>query len=296
MTAGTVLALRAGSLSAGITTAGGALLFLRSDSPGGPADWLRPAGDAPESPLSAACFPMLPFFSRIAGDRLESGGRTARLPAAGHGFSHAIHGFGWLSDWQVEQAGESELVLGHDNASLPPQVWPWRYRARQHFTLASSGLAIALALTNEDDVPMPAGLGLHPFFPTHGLRLQTDVAAMHVMDADGLPCRADAQAPAIDAFRAGGRLPSGLDNIFEGWSGHAVLGWRHGRLLLRAEGFGFLCVYSPPGAGFACIEPVTHTTNAARFGAVPWGQSGARMLAPGETMAVAAHFYPLPAA
>ena len=295
MTAQSLLTLHCGALSAGVLPSGGALAFLRSHGPAGATDWLRPAPANPASPLQAASFAMVPFFSRIA-DGPEAGGRRARLAPAGHGFSHAIHGFGWLSLWSVEECSATAVQLLHDNGGLPAQLWPWRYRAVQRLELDADGLHIALSLTNIDEVPMPAGLGLHPFFPAGGLCLETTADAMHVMDAAGLPCAADARAPALDAFRNGKPLPCGLDNIFEGWSGRALLRWPHGRLALTAAGCDFLCVYSPPDAGFVCVEPVTHTTNAARFGPVPWGRSGARTLLPGETMTIAVHFRPLPEA
>ena len=57
--------------------------------------------------------------------------------------------------------------------------WPWAWRAEQRFTLSDHGLRIDLELVNTDRRPMPAGLGLHPYFPgTAATRLRAGTKAV----------------------------------------------------------------------------------------------------------------------
>jgi aldose 1-epimerase len=142
---------------------------------------------------------------------------------------------------------------------------------------------------------MPAGIGLHPFFPwPESLRVQATVKQMHVMSAQGLPCAVDADHPAVQALREGQALHAGLDNLFEGWDGSAVLHMPWGRLRIRADAaYGFLCINSSPAdRAYCCIEPVTHTTNALHRPHLQGGRTGHVLLAPGEALEATAWFDP----
>lgn len=289
------IALSAGTLRAEIApTLGGALAAFFDAAGGTPVHYLRPATEDAVTPLQTACFPMVPFFSWLKGDRLVHGGRVIELPPSGLGFVHALHGFGWTSEWQVEAAGPQRAVLVHRH---PADAWPWAYVALQTCELAADGLSIALDVTNEAGSDMPVGLGLHAYFADpSNLSVGTDVTSMHLMSEEGVPHAADREAAAISAMRAGGPLTRGLNNIFEGWSRRAVLRWPSHALAVEAESpYDFLCIYSPAGEDFCCIEPVTHTTNAFNAPTVPWGRTGARLLPPGGTFSARCRFVPLPA-
>lgn len=287
------ITLSAGSLRAEILPAvGGALAAFYETVGAARIDYLRAAPEGAETPLQAACFPMVPFFSWLKGDRLAHEGRVVELPPSGMGFVHALHGFGWTSAWQVEEISAGHAVLVHRH---PAGAWPWAYRVRQTIRLHGEGLAIELDVTNEAASAMPVGLGLHAYFADPAnLKLETGVTSMHLMSEEGVPYAADAQAPAVAAMRSGEALPRGLNNIFEGWSRRAALRWPAHGLAIEAESpFDFLCVYSPEGEDFCCIEPVTHTTNAFNAPVVPWGVTGARTLERDSTFSARCRFLPL---
>ena len=289
------IALSAGTLRAEIAPALGGALAAFFDAAGeAPVNHLRPAAKDAATPLQTACFPMVPFFSWLKGDRLVHGGREIDLPPSGMGFTHALHGFGWTSEWQVEEAAADRAVLVHRHAA---GAWPWAYVARQTYELAADGLSIALDVTNEADSDMPVGAGLHAYFADPAnLRVETAVTSMHLMSEEGIPHAADRQAAAIAAMRTGAHLTRGLNNIFEGWSRTAVLRWPTHALAIEAESpYDFLCIYSPEGEDFCCIEPITHTTNAFNAPTVPWGVTGARVLEPGGTFSARCRFLPLSA-
>lgn len=286
------IVLSAGTLRVEIAPALGGALAAFCDTAGDrPVHYLRPAAPDASTPLQTACFPMVPFFSWLKGDRLVHGGRTIDLPPSGMGFVHALHGFGWTSAWQVEDAAANRAVLVHRHDA---GAWPWAYVARQTYDLASDGLSISLDVVNQSAEAMPVGLGLHAYFADPAqLTLDTGVTSMHLMSEEGVPHAADADAAAIHAMREGGPLTRGLNNIFEGWSRRAVLRWPTHAVAIEAESpYDFLCIYSPEGEAFCCIEPVTHTTNAFNAPVVPWGATGARVLEPGATFSARCRFVP----
>ena len=138
---------------------------------------------------------------------------TANSPAE----PHAIHGQGWQHPWTVREAGERAAVLefAHRVAGTPLD-----YRARQSFALAADRLTVTLELANTGRAPMPAGLGLHPYFPRSEavtLRARLD----HVWRADGrkLPQERAAPPAAWDFGQAARVAALALDNCFGGWDG-----------------------------------------------------------------------------
>lgn len=265
---------------------GGSIARLTFHGPDGPVEVLRPAtGWALQngSAVDMGCFPLVPFSNRIAAGRFDFDGRTVALPLNMGGCPHAIHGDGWQAPWSVAERTDSaaRLVLDHGG-----QGWPWRYRAVQDIALDDDGLTIVLDLTNEDDRPMPAGIGLHPYFPKPlGTRLSARVGGVWMNDATLLPMD---RAVLPEEWR----FPDGvvmdrtvLDNGFTGWDGHATLDWpsRGLRLTVTTDGpFGHLVIYAPPGEDYLCVEPVSHMTDAVNRGQE--ADAGLRVLAPGESL------------
>ena len=273
---------------------GGCLTAFRWRGDGGTIDWLRPAPAAGTfAPNASACFPLVPYSNRIRDGRFRFAGREHRLAPNFGASPHSIHGHGWQRPWEVSAHNEGSLTLAyrHDGRD-----WPQPYRAEQRFALADGALAITLAVTNEGDGPMPAGLGLHPYFPrTPGCRLTAPVARMWATDAEVMPT--ELVAPAAGADPNAGLRPAAvaLDNCFIGFAGRAVVDWpeRAASLALEADpALAFLVVYTPPGADFFCAEPVSHSTDAVNLAAAGRGDTGFRTLAPGESFAATVRFLP----
>ncbi len=234
------------------------------------------------SPRALGCFLLIPFSGRVRDGVFSSGGETFRLDRLGGG-DHAIHGNAWQRAWRAEVSADRALLsLDH----MPDGAWPFAYAARVEYALAADGMAVSLALENRDARPMPAGMGLHPFFPaapdvTLGFR------AGHVWrnDAGLLPQARESIPPEWD-FRSERPLGQpGLNNGFSGWDGRARLAWpaRGLALAIAADSvFAHLVVYTPE-RDFFCVEPVTHLANALNL-AETAPDHGLRVLAPGETM------------
>ncbi|MGP2407980.1 aldose epimerase family protein, partial [Listeria monocytogenes] len=83
-----------------------------------------------------------------------------------------LHGWAWQRPWTVALVSSDRAVLTLEQAA---GEWPWSWRAEQHFAVRPDGLRIELKLYNIDRRPMPAGVGLHPYFPaTASTRLKAD--------------------------------------------------------------------------------------------------------------------------
>lgn len=249
-------------------------------------DWhgeplLRPTCGA--SILDTACFPLVPFSNRIAHGCFENGGRRVTLapnmPGGGH--PHPLHGFGWLAAWRVEAANSTQAVLEHRYPE--GSEWPWPYLARQSFQLTTEGLTMALDLTNLADNPMPAGLGFHPYFP------RTDQTRYHgchrgewTNSPDCLPLSLSEHAETIDWWRGKPVGTRVVDTVYTGREGELIIDWPERGLSLTitpSANLPHTVVYTPTGADFFCVEPVSHITDA-----VNRPEGGMIPLAPGQCL------------
>jgi aldose 1-epimerase len=268
----TLLALATGRLGVELApAAGGSVARFTVDG----ADILRPGTGS-----SGALYPLVPFSNRIRDGRLVFEGEEFQLTRNRSGVRHPMHGDGWAHAWDVvkSDATSAEIAYLHERAG-DAGGWPFRYRAVQSYRLADDRLTLRLALENLEDRPVPAGIGLHPFFvrdPDTELSCRTQ--AVWLSDAEVLPIERIAVPPDWD-FGTGRPVDSVvLDNCFDGWDGRATIVWPRRRLRLDLDAsvaLHHLVIYVPPGRPFFCVEPVSHAN----------GQVGLAPLGPGGTLA-----------
>jgi len=233
-------------------------------------------------PGDMGLFPLVPFCNRIAWRRFNWQGKTHELAANFGDNPHAIHGVGWKRPWTIEDLADGALTLSlrHDPVGAEAAAWPFAFSARLEYRLTDQGLTIAIEATNRHASPAPAGIGVHPYFPRPAgatLAFQADGVWLN---RDALPVTHEHVPPAWD--HAGGRTVNDerLDNCFTGWDGIARLP------VVRIEAappFANLQVFTPPGANFFCVEPVSHVPDAINRPDLPPDQAMA-VLAPGETL------------
>lgn len=274
----TLLSLRAGRLAVDLAPqAGGSIARFAVEGAG---EVLRPATAAALASCTGrdtACYPLVPFSNRIANGRLAFEGQELRLAPNWPGMRHPMHGDGWSRAWRVESAGAraAELVYEHDGR----EGWPFRYRARQLHRLDADRLVVRLSVENLEQRRVPAGLGLHPFFPRDvDTELQCRVTGVWRTDPEVLPLEHMAVPADWDFARARKVDGLGLDHCFDGWDGIAAVTWpgRALRLTLSAtEAFRHLVIYIPDGRPFFCVEPVSHAS----------GQVGRHLLDAGASLA-----------
>lgn len=243
-----------------------------------------------------ASFPLVPYSNRIAHGRFDFAGTGHQLALNFGDHPHAIHGIGWQSAWSVEAvaADSARLSLTH-SADVR---WPFAFRATQDFVLTEDTLTVGMAIENTGADPAPAGLGLHPFFPTvHAPALHFDADSVWTNGADHLPAERIAVPDAWD--HTGGRRvgSAALDNCFAGWRRRADIAWAPPGAILSIEAsdvFTHLIVFTPPGADFFCVEPVSHMNDALNRTASV-ADHGMHTLAPGEALAGTVRFHILDA-
>lgn len=245
-------------------------------------DLLRPTPPGGgDDPFDLACFPMVPYANRIPNGFFRFGGHEVRLQRNWSGDPHPLHGQGWRAPWSVVSASESTATLGFEGGA---DEWPWRYRCEQRFELLRDELSVELSIKNLSAEPMPAMLGLHPYF-TDLAHAQLEASLPRVWQTDDAALAIEeTPVPAAWRFqpaRALQGLP--LDHCFSGWDGGAVVRWPQLTLRLRAPECRFLHIYTPPGKSFFCVEPQSDAPGAL-------GREGqARILAPGERFAIHVH-------
>jgi aldose 1-epimerase len=272
---------------------GGAITALYDEQSRARFDWLRPATDdalVRRDAFAMASFPLLPWCNRIRDGRANFDGRDIAIATghpAGPSGKHPLHGIGWMRPWKVAQSSPTQARL--ELAFEADTQWPWRFEASQSFELDPSGLRCTVTLTNRDTVPMPAGIGHHPYYPHRaGTRLQTTTAAMWRGDAEVMPAALE-PTPEVDRLRDGVQLSElDLDNNFTGWSRTVRIDWPNEArsLVMSAEPpFDFFVLYCPRGADHFCAEPVSQCTDAINLsGRHGPGELGGSVLAPGESL------------
>lgn len=254
-------------------------------------DWLRPATPEALEKREAegmASFPLVPFCNRIRNGRATFQGRDIAMPPNRGKSPHTIHGVGWQQPWTVQDCGSRHAVLALDCTA---SIWPYRFFASQRFELSEDRLDVTIAVENRDTVPMPLGVGHHPYLPHRaGTFLQTEVELMWTGDAEVMPVALE-KTPTVDQLRRGVLVSDVVaDNNFVGWSRSAHVTWlgagRHGSdagLTLSASSpLDYFVLYSPPGEAYFCIEPVSNCTDWLNLTGYPKSDRGGAVLLPGQ--------------
>lgn len=275
--------------------AGGALASYRWRQGGSVVDWLRPADAAAISRRDAgamACFPLVPYSNRVRDGRFAFADRIIELPT-GPDDPHHEHGHGWRRPWTVLRHEAGAVVLRYFHAA---DSWPWTYEAEQAISLLDGGLCMTISVRNLSEAPMPAGFGLHPYFPsTPWAHIQASVSGMWETDADILPTRHVLPSAGANPTTGFDVSEADFDTVFTGWARRARITWpEHERQLdIEAEApLDFLVLYTPSGEPFFCAEPVSNITDA--FNRVGDGgiDTGCIVLAPGQARSASVRFRP----
>ncbi len=239
-------------------------------------------------------YPLIPYSNRIAHGRFSFEGADYRLALNFGDHPHSIHGNAWQRPWQVAEANAARcrLTFVHRPAGDEARGWPFAYRAEQIFDLAPDGLTLTMVLENQDERAMPAGLGLHPFFPKRpGVHLQFSADAVYPNGEDSLPTRSMTVPGEWDYSALRDLGEPRLDNCFKGWSGTARIVYEQERVAIRLSAdpiFSHLVVYVPSGRDFFAVEPVSHVNNAVNRPDIP--DRGLKVLRPGERLTAKVRF------
>jgi aldose 1-epimerase len=109
-----------------------------------------------DDPWFWGSYPLAPWCNRLPTGPVEVAGRTVDLPA-NFPDGTAIHGQVARAAWRPEAPGTYAIDAGGDG-------WPWRCAVRQTIAAGAGEITLTLTVRNLADDPMPAGLGIHPWF------------------------------------------------------------------------------------------------------------------------------------
>jgi len=232
-------------------------------------------------PLGLSAFPLVPYSNRIASGRFDWDGRRVQLPLNMPPSPHSIHGLGWHRPWAAGGVTATTARLTYVHVA---DDWPWDFVATQDFVVHANGIDWVIAVTNHGATPMPAGLGLHPYFPNPaGTRLDARTEGWWETDAFVMPTAFVAD-PTTDLTDRLHPADHDTDNVFAGFGGDATITWPDGVALdiVAGPAARWLVVYAPVGNTVTAIEAVTHPTDALNMP----GHPGIATLGPGETLAL----------
>jgi aldose 1-epimerase len=132
-----------------------------------------------------------------------------------------------------------------------------------------------MTIENLESRPVPAGLGLHPFFTRDAdTELACRVEGVWRADADVLPIDRIAVPPEWSFADSRPLDDVVLDNCFDGWDGRAAIRWPRrglGLTLEATEPFRHLVIYVPKGRPHFCVEPASHANGAVARALLPAG-------------------------
>lgn len=240
---------------------GASVSFLKYDGN----DILRPMDTQNETldSNSAGMFLMLPFCGRIRGGNFVYWGITRKMKKNQAGIADPIHGDGWKSTWNVVEKTLSSITLKmiHDK----DEGFPFPYEAEVTYLLKETSVVVDMKISNHAPLPMPCGIGVHPFFiKTKDMELKFPSRMVWAHESDPIFDR-PYSTPVDWQFKEGKPIKNMIfDTCFGGFEGEAKITYPENgyAVEMTAEGpFGHIVLYSPKGKNFVCLEPCTNASN-----------------------------------
>jgi len=234
-----------------------------------------------------AGFPLMPYSGPLFGAGFSFAGEDHVLARNVREEPSATHGDSWITPFHVVDQSDSALTLEMEHVPSPG-TFPFRYLGHIRYALGEEGLSIRLRVTSRGHRPMPAGLGIHPYFPKHkGTRLKFD--CIGVWPPDGPEVVAVGCGPLSEGFdfSAGQDITDVvIDRLFEGWDGRAEVIAADGfRTIIEADGaLDKLQVYSAWHYPYVCVEPVSNTNDGYNRMAAGVPSHGIRILEPNRSI------------
>ena len=248
-------------------------------------DVLRTPADPGEhvrDPFFWGAYVMAPWCGRIAPGPVEVGTRRIALESNFPDGS-AIHGQVYARRWD---GGPERGSVGAFRIEAGGDAWPWTYEVTTRFEVVGTTLRIQMGLTNRTADPMPAGLGIHPWF-----RRPLEVAIRgEAVYASNVASRPDPEPVPVSGaldLREVGPMADDLDATWAGLARTPVeLRWPDARIrasMRIAAPTSYVVAASPGYLDAIAVEPQTHAPQGIRR-MLDGAPGGLAMLAPGATL------------
>jgi aldose 1-epimerase len=212
-----------------------------------------------EDPFYWGAYHMAPWCNRLRiADGARVGNRAVELePNFPDG--SALHGQLFAAPWAIDADGAFSIRSGSHNG------WPWAYTVTLRVSVLGPQLRLDYALRNTSDDPMPAGIGLHPWFRSP--------ARVTIPSTKGFPvnaCTAAQPQPMTGALDlgSGAELPPNTDATWcELTSSTVEVAWPGERIgmAMRAEADDVVIVGArPAGLNTVAVEAQSHAPDGLR--------------------------------
>ncbi len=236
---------------------------------------------------NASMFLMLPFCGRIRGGSFVYWGITRKMQKNQSGITDPIHGDGWKAEWTLIDRTPTMVKLGmsHDKEK---GGFPFSYDAEVVYQLTGDELSVAITVKNVGPLPMPCGLGVHPFFvKTKDVELNFETNVVWSNETDPI---FDKPYATPETWQFSGSRPlknAVFDTCFGGFTGTAKITYPETGLSVNItadEQYRHIVLYSPRGKDFFCLEPTTNASNAFNLASGGVIGTGMKSIGPGQTM------------
>jgi aldose 1-epimerase len=219
---------------------------------------------------------LAPWSNRIPAGRYRFGGVEAQL-AANWPDGSAIHGLVASCAWRLlERSGQRARLEAEATAG------PWSITASQSFVLSAGQLSHEVVVQNRGTRPVPAGLGIHPWFRAGRIL----VPAAEKWPGDPMPIGAPVPVSADDDLRSG-MVPPPMDRCFTSLEGTMV---EAPGVRLSWDGPVTQVVVYTGEPGWVALEPVTMANGGFDLADRGMEGHGVVVLDPGEELAVTYRF------
>lgn len=210
-----------------------------------------------DDPFFWGAYLMAPWCNRAPAQPFDVAGRTVRL-APNFPDGSAIHGLVHARPWETRTDGSLWITVDEGG-------WPWAFEATANLGVDGRTVALDYELVNRSSAPMPAGIGLHPWFLgplAVGIPARTVYATNTASPSRPVPVDGD-----LD-MRVAAIPARGVDATWSDLASPAIdLAWPHLGLTARLEvDAPRLCVAAaaPEKLGAVAVEPQTHAPDGLR--------------------------------
>ena len=214
---------------------------------------------------------LVPFPNRLRDGRFEHLGKTYQFDINNAATGNAIHGFGKDAPMTVKKVKVSEneasicCIWQYDGSR---EAFPFRFTFETTMILRGGNFEMEMKIRNDNQVPMPAGLGWHPYF-----RMADNVADVSLkmpfceaIEIDERMLPTGKKTPFFDYWAKKPIGKATLDNGFfiskeEENFATTYLESERGQLAfwqeIGAAKWNFLQIFTPPHRQSIAIEPMT---------------------------------------
>jgi aldose 1-epimerase len=205
-----------------------------------------------DDPFFWGGYVMAPWCNRAQAGRRRIAGRDVEL-RSNFRDGTAIHGLVSSRPWQPLGDGRLQVELDEPG-------WPWPFAVSLAATVTGGALSLRYRLENRVDAPMPAGLGVHPWFRAP-VEVGLPATSVYPSNTASAPRPRPVDGP-FDLRRLAPPAPD-LDATWTALAGALVeLAWPDlglaARLDIRSDVPPLVTLASPSGVGAVAIEPQTH--------------------------------------